>query len=63
MSILQVKKYYQFMHSPLGKVFEKHIKAIEDQGVNQIEALKALKPKGQKEDIKSIEDISKRDEN
>ena len=50
-------------HSPLGKAFEKHTKAVEDQGVNQIEALKALKPKGQKEDIKSIEDISKRDEN
>ena len=32
-----------FIHSPLGKAFEKQIKIIEDQGIKQAEALKALK--------------------
>ena len=35
----------KFTYSPLGKTFEKQIKTIEDQGIKQIEALKALKPK------------------
>ena len=35
----------KFTYSPLGKAFEKQIKTIEDQGIKQIEALKALKPK------------------
>ena len=35
----------KFTYSPLGKAFEKQIKAIKDQGIKQIEALKALKPK------------------
>ena len=34
----------KFTYSPLGKAFEKQIKTIEDQGIKQIEALKALKP-------------------
>ena len=33
----------RFTCSPLGKVFEKQIKPIEDQGTKQVEALKALK--------------------
>ena len=33
-----------FIYSPLGKAFEKQIKIIEDQGMKQVEALKALKP-------------------
>ena len=40
---------------PLGKAFGKQIKTIEDQGTIQVEALKALKQKGNKEDIKSVE--------
>ena len=30
----------KFTYSPLGKAFEKQIKKIEDQGQNQVEALK-----------------------
>ena len=40
---------------PLGKAFGKQIKTIEDQGTIQVEALKALKQKENKEDIKSVE--------
>ena len=40
---------------PLGKAFGKQIKTIEDQGTTQVEALKALKQKENKEDIKSVE--------
>ena len=51
MKILQVKKYYHqinkkiieqatFTDSPLGKPFEKQIKAIEDQREKQIKAIK-----------------------
>ena len=32
-----------FTYSPLGKASKKQIKTIEDQGINQVEALKALK--------------------
>ena len=32
-------------------------KAVEDQGIKQVEALKALKPEENKEDIKSIEGL------
>ena len=35
----------KFTYSPLGEAFEKQIKTIKDQGIKQIEALKALKPK------------------
>ena len=37
--IVQAKLTY----SPLGKAFEKQIKTIEEQGIKQFEALKALK--------------------
>ena len=47
----------KFTHSPLGEALEKQIKTIEDQGIKQIEALKALKPEENKEDIKSVEGI------
>ena len=33
-----------FAYYPLGKILEKQRKTIEDQGINQVEALKALKP-------------------
>ena len=39
------------------KAFEKQIKAIEDQGIKQIEDLKTLKPEENKEEIKSVEEI------
>ena len=47
----------KFTHSPLSKAFEKQIKAIEYQGINEIEALKALNPEENKEDLKPIEVI------
>ena len=34
----------KFIYSPLGKAFEKQIKAIEEREKNQVEALKVLKP-------------------
>ena len=40
------------MYSPLGKAFEKQIKAIEEQGKTQLEALKVLKPITEKLSIK-----------
>ena len=42
-------------YSPLGNVFEKEIKTIEDQGKKQVDALEKLKPK---EQTKPIEDKS-----
>ena len=46
----------KFAYSPLGKVFKKQIKAIEEQGKKQVKALKVLKPE-KKEDKKSVEGI------
>ena len=43
----QIIEQAKFTYSPLGKAFEKQIKAIENQGQKQIEALKDLKPKEQ----------------
>ena len=51
----------KFTYSPLAKAFEKQIKTIEDQGIKQVEALKALKPEEKKEDIKSIEGVFPKD--
>ena len=45
----------RFTYSPLGKTFEKQITTIEDQGIKQVQALKALKSDANKQDIKSIE--------
>ena len=42
---------------PLGKAFAKQIKTAEDQVIKQVEALKALKPGKNKENIKSIKGI------
>ena len=47
----------KFTYYLLGKAFEKQIKTVEDQGIKQVEALKALKPQENKEDIKSIEGL------
>ena len=43
----------KFSFSPLGKAFEKQAKAIEDQGKNQVSALKAVKPNTQESIIKN----------
>ena len=51
----QIIEQAKFTYSPLGKVFEKQIKTIEDQGQKQVEAIKDLKPK---EQTKAIEDKS-----
>ena len=51
----QIIEQTKFTYSPLGKAFDKQIKAIEDQGKKQVDALEKLKPK---EETKSIENES-----
>ena len=46
----QIIEQAKLAYSPLGKAFEKQRRTIEDQGIKQIEALKALKAK---EDLKT----------
>ena len=53
----RIKEQAQFTYSPPGKAFEKQIKTLEDEGIKQVEVLKALKSEENKEDIKSIEGI------
>ena len=48
----------KFNYSPLGKTFEIKIKAIKDQDLKQVQALRALKLEENKEVIKSIEGTS-----
>ena len=43
----QIIEKAKFTYSPLGKAFEKEIKTIEDQGKEQVETLKDLKPEEQ----------------
>ena len=43
----QIIEQAKFTYSPLGKAFEKQIKAIEDKGQKQINALENVKPKEQ----------------
>ena len=40
----QIIEQTKFTYSPLGKVFDKQIKTIEDQGKKQVDALENLKP-------------------
>ena len=68
MNFLQVKKCYdlikvevKFTYSLLHKAFEKQLKTIEDQGIKQVEAWKALKSEENREDIKLIEGIFTKD--
>ena len=42
---IRIIEQAKFIYSLLGKAFEKQIKTIKDQGLKQVEALKALKPK------------------
>ena len=46
-----ISKQGKLTYSPFGKALEKQIKTIEDQGENQIDALKDLKPKEQTKTI------------
>ena len=46
----------KFTYSPLGKAFEKQIKTIEEQGIKQVEALKALKPE-ENQELETIEGL------
>ena len=48
----QIIEQTKFTYSPLGEVFDKQIKTIEDQGKKQVDALEKLTPK---EEIKPIE--------
>ena len=48
----QIIEHTKFTYSSLGKAFDKQIKAIEDQGKKQVDALEKLKP----EKAKPIED-------
>ena len=41
----QIIEQVKFTYSPLGKAFQKQTKKIEDQGKNQVDILKTLKPK------------------
>ena len=41
----QIIEQTKFTYCPLGKAFEKQIRATEDQGKKQVDALKNLKPK------------------
>ena len=41
----------KFTYSPLGKAFEKLIKANEDQGIRQVEPLQGLKPEQNQQDL------------
>ena len=50
----KIIKQAKFTFSPLGKHFEKQIKTIEDQGIKQAEALKALRPQ-ENQELQSIE--------
>ena len=45
----RIMEQAKFMYSPLGKAFEEQTKTIEDKGIKQVEALKALKPEENQE--------------
>ena len=44
-NMILINEQAKFSYFPLGKAFEEQIKAIEDQGQKQVDALKILKPK------------------
>ena len=50
-----------FTYSSLEKAFEKQIKTIEDQGKNQVETLKVLKPVEHQQKPESTEGIFPKD--
>ena len=55
----QIIEQAKFTSSPLGEAFEKQIKATEDQGEKQAEALKGLEPKAVKSKSNNKPSISK----
>ena len=52
----QIIKQKKFTYSPLGKAFEKQIKAIEDEGQKQIDAIENLKDQKQVDNISDYKD-------
>ena len=50
----QTREQAKFAYSPLGKDFERQTKTIEDQGIKQVKALKAIKLE---EELKLIEGL------
>ena len=52
----RIIKQAKFTYSLLGKAFEKQIKTIEDQGIKQVEASKALKPE-ESQELETIEGL------
>ena len=50
----QIREQANFAYSPLGKDFERQTKTIEDQGIKQVKALKAIKLE---EELKLIEGL------
>ena len=52
----RIIKQAKFTYSPLGKAFEKQIKTTEDQGIQQVEALKALKSE-ENQELESTEEL------
>ena len=59
----RITEQANFTYVPLGRAFEKQIKTIEDQGIKQVEALKAFQPE-EDEELQSIEGLfPKKDEN
>ena len=50
----QIIEQGKFTYSPLGKAFEKQIKAIKDQGETQVEALNTLKSDNKKLTIEDV---------
>ena len=52
----RITEQAKFTFSPFGKAFEKLIKAIEEQGKNQVEASEVLRPKKNQE-LETIEGI------
>ena len=48
----QIIEQTKFTYSPLGKAFDKQIKAIEDQGKKEVNALNTLKSDNNKLEIK-----------
>ena len=52
----RIAEQAKFTYSPLSKAFEKQIKTTEDQGIKQVEALKALKPEVNLE-LETIEEL------
>ena len=51
----RIIEHANFTYCPFGQDFIKQAKTIEDQGIKQFEALKALKSEENKQDRKSVE--------